>query len=654
MANLATLGIQVNSNAPAAATGLNQLSGAATQAQAAINGTTSAAAKLNQQTTQMSYQFQDIGVQLVGGQSPFMILAQQLPQLTMHGGKLTGIIGGLKQTFAGFISPLGLVTTGLTLAAYAAIQYFSSSEDAAKAQADELEKQGELIRRVADEWGAATPQIAAYADELERVVSLNELREATGLTIAAQYEAADESLGKFIDSLNASSAELTIGNQEGMAFVDTMIALTDAASQLSAAQKDGSDSTDEMARVQMLVNQLMSNGTGVTAGLSSEVRKLGDDYLYAAEQAQAAADAQKLLESRGGVNVSEYGGGRGMDPRGSFKDEGGYYTDRYLPDPEKAARAARAPRASAAEREAERAVKNYADMIMSSQQYIEAQQQELQQLGMTTEAAAAFRYEQEMLNQAANDNIDLTARQREEIAGYAAGMAMAEEATRRAQEAIDFARDTTRGFIDDMRSGLEQGKGFWESFANAALNALDKITNKILDDLLEAMFQVNSATGGGGFLSSIISRIFGGGGGGGFSAASIAGIGQGLFDQGGYTGNGGKHQPAGIVHKGEYVFSAAATRAIGAKNLDRAHRSAKGYAEGGMVGGGAGMYGGAANSNVHVVVSVDDKGALQAYVQRTSAEIAQATTQEGLKRYDATAQPRFTRDARRAKMRGAI
>lgn len=41
------------------------------------------------------------------------------------------------------------------------------------------------------------------------------------------------------------------------------------------------------------------------------------------------------------------------------------------------------------------------------------------------------------------------------------------------------------------------------------------------------------------------------------------------FSSGGYTGNGGKYTPAGIVHRGEYVMTKAATARIGVGNLDR-------------------------------------------------------------------------------------
>jgi hypothetical protein len=56
------------------------------------------------------------------------------------------------------------------------------------------------------------------------------------------------------------------------------------------------------------------------------------------------------------------------------------------------------------------------------------------------------------------------------------------------------------------------------------------------------------------------------------------------FADGGYTGGGGKHAPAGIVHRGEYVFDAETTKRIGVRNLE-AIRRARGFATGGYVDG---------------------------------------------------------------------
>lgn len=57
---------------------------------------------------------------------------------------------------------------------------------------------------------------------------------------------------------------------------------------------------------------------------------------------------------------------------------------------------------------------------------------------------------------------------------------------------------------------------------------------------------------------------------------------------GGYTGRGGKYEPAGMVHRREFVFSSEATDGNEAF-LDGLHRRLRGYAEGGLVGPAAGF-----------------------------------------------------------------
>lgn len=85
----------------------------------------------------------------------------------------------------------------------------------------------------------------------------------------------------------------------------------------------------------------------------------------------------------------------------------------------------------------------------------------------------------------------------------------------------------------------------------------------------------------GGLLGGAFSSLLGGAG-AAPTAAQVGAAGDGLmfFADGGYTGSGGKYDPAGIVHAGEYVIPADATRRLGVGFLDRL----KGYAQGGYVG----------------------------------------------------------------------
>lgn len=70
----------------------------------------------------------------------------------------------------------------------------------------------------------------------------------------------------------------------------------------------------------------------------------------------------------------------------------------------------------------------------------------------------------------------------------------------------------------------------------------------------------------------------------GGSSSTGGGAGKG-WANGGYTGAGAKYQPAGIVHRGEYVVKAESVPKIGLARLDSLN--ARGYASGGLVGGGS-------------------------------------------------------------------
>ncbi|MDH6265647.1 muramidase (phage lysozyme) [Rhizobium sp. SG_E_25_P2] len=128
--------------------------------------------------------------------------------------------------------------------------------------------------------------------------------------------------------------------------------------------------------------------------------------------------------------------------------------------------------------------------------------------------------------------------------------------------------------------GLKQGQQFFaESFTQSLSGLLTGTTTlqgavqSLLNSLIDATLQ--AALLGKGPLSGIL-------GGGTGLLGMIFG-----FSSGGYTGDGGKFEPAGIVHRGEYVMSKDATKRLGAANLEALHRAAlgkPGYAKGGLVG----------------------------------------------------------------------
>ncbi|WP_334154674.1 tape measure protein [Agrobacterium pusense] len=192
------------------------------------------------------------------------------------------------------------------------------------------------------------------------------------------------------------------------------------------------------------------------------------------------------------------------------------------------------------------------------------------------------RAKQDLLTAAQEAGVKVTPELTKSIEGLAAGYANAvvaseqlaekqDEIRQRAEEAMATAKDVTRGIIDGFVEGA--------SAADILADSLKKIGNALIDDVLNSIFKVNNAAGGGGgFLSGLFS-LFGGG------KSYFPSAPGGLFSDGGYTGDGGKYQPAGVVHKGEYVFDQAAVKAAGGPAaMEAMRRNLKGYANGGPVG----------------------------------------------------------------------
>ncbi len=106
---------------------------------------------------------------------------------------------------------------------------------------------------------------------------------------------------------------------------------------------------------------------------------------------------------------------------------------------------------------------------------------------------------------------------------------ISEAAKNAAKELEESFRASVKGFLSDLKDGM--------GILEAASNALENFANKIFDLWLQNLF-ATSATGGGPF------------------AAIAAMIG---YADGGYTGNNGRGEVAGVVHGQEFVVNATAT-----------------------------------------------------------------------------------------------
>ncbi|MGE6739788.1 phage tail length tape measure family protein [Allorhizobium pseudoryzae] len=128
----------------------------------------------------------------------------------------------------------------------------------------------------------------------------------------------------------------------------------------------------------------------------------------------------------------------------------------------------------------------------------------------------------------------------------------------------------------------------------------------------------------------------------------------GLWDDGGYTGAGGKYDPAGIVHRGEIVWSQAdIARWGGVQAVEKLRLAPRGYADGGVVGGSVGRAAmAAANSNMPSRPAANFNISLDgARGDREIEEAARRGMESALRAYDAQLPDRMSEIEERRRWR---
>lgn len=165
-----------------------------------------------------------------------------------------------------------------------------------------------------------------------------------------------------------------------------------------------------------------------------------------------------------------------------------------------------------------------------------------------------------------------TAEQKTQIEGLIESTYRQNEAWEKSQDQLQALNDAGRDFAGTMISGLLNGA----KASDVLADAIGRLADRFLNSGLDALF--------GGGAGGLFGGLFGGGS--GFGTGYFPPIpGGGLFASGGYTGAGGKNDPAGIVHKGEVVWSQAdVSRAGGVGVVEAMRRGIAGYSSGGAPG----------------------------------------------------------------------
>ncbi len=221
---------------------------------------------------------------------------------------------------------------------------------------------------------------------------------------------------------------------------------------------------------------------------------------------------------------------------------------------------------SEGERASERAANAYRDLVKSAQDRIDQMGLEEQLVGKTGVAADAYRMKLELIQKATDKGRTLSEDHRIELENLAssygkvaervAALSLAEElrfereqlfrssteqrvastlrssgidplssqgqllaGQIRLNEQLVENRDATLSLGQSLVSAFDDGKITSDELWKSMLGGLDRVIDKMLNDLINAIFQVGQAGsglgGGGGIFGSLLGGLFGGGGGGG-------------------------------------------------------------------------------------------------------------------------------------------
>ncbi|WP_275289316.1 tape measure protein [Halomonas elongata] len=159
------------------------------------------------------------------------------------------------------------------------------------------------------------------------------------------------------------------------------------------------------------------------------------------------------------------------------------------------------------------------------------------------------------------------------------------ESAEQIDKTSDAARELGLTFTSAFEDAIVEGESFREVLQGIAKDIQRLMIRK---SITEPATDALSGIDWGGMIGSFAGGLFAGGGGMFASAYGASSSGSFLgFADGGYTGAGGKHDIAGVVHRGEYVMPKDVVEQPGMLPMLEKLKNTRGYLNGGLVGGGA-------------------------------------------------------------------
>ncbi len=536
MADVATLGLQVDSgpvdkgsrsldklsaSANKAEGATRRMNGATKAAEASLNGEAAAAhkastalvahgraarsandnvARMGGSMSGLAAQFQDIGVTAAMGMNPIMIALQQgtqiAGQMEMAVGKGGSALRVLGAAFASLLSPLSIVSIGFTAIAAAALQMVNWASVAGSV----LNAMANALPAIANEVAIAGavlavafgPAILRSVLMLSRALLVNMVGALRAVALAALANpftaivagiaAAVTALYVFRDTIKEAIGVDVIGViKDGTniiigSFVGAFEAVEAIWPKLPSVLGDIVYSTANavIGGIEWMVNKAIEAMKGLLSKLS----------LLPGPIKEAAGLAGAGLSGIGGISLGRvdnpYSGSVGnaaIDAYGAFQNAQGF---------------------------------DYVSNIGTA-------------IGNAASSGAAKLRELAAAATGAGDAADAAGKK------GASGLKETENAADAAGQAVEANRSIFVGFFQDLKGGIAEGKGFWESFKTAGLNAINKIADRLIEFGASNLFNYafggfGKSGGGGGLFGSLFSGLgglFGFARGGVFNAGNV-------------------------------------------------------------------------------------------------------------------------------------
>jgi hypothetical protein len=304
--------------AQSVAQALNVTSSASNSAARALDNTSAAVIrlaanqnKLSGQTGNIAAQFQDIGVQLAGGQSPFLIALQQGTQLSAVlgtvGGGVRGVGAALAAAFGSILSPVSLATIAIIGLGGAALQYFTGVDDGSDKANAALKKHMDTIGQIAEKWGAQIPALREYYDQLKLAHDLEELGAGRKAVENSYWVEATKQLDDLQPKLlNAQSILENIG--QGEVFTKTIKQFTELQAKIEDHTAKATDATNAAKTLTDVYEttgvEAFKDAATFLRSLSSELDRTTQRMEKFNDQFNKAAEIQERLQNT--IQSSEF------------------------------------------------------------------------------------------------------------------------------------------------------------------------------------------------------------------------------------------------------------------------------------------------------------------------------------------------------------